>query len=274
MKKYITLLLSSTILLSCGDSKELEQARETIEIQNLKIDSLKTALDDSKNGADKLYGNLLHGYKENNYSIVKTNYNLLKEKHAYFKDLDKATEIYNKIIAKEEAEKKQFELEQKKTVEEKAKSLTKLKKSFDDVGGVTWYKNTYFKHNIDTNKTSIYMGQRKGDSPWLRLVMSYTGDDWIFFDNAYLSYDGNTIEIPYDKYQDKKSDNGYGGVWEWIDVTVTPDILLFLEQMTQNGKGKMRLSGKYTKTRDLTPNEIKGIKDVINGYNYLKYKID
>ena len=41
-----------------------------------------------------------------------------------------------------------------------------------------------------------------------------------------------------------------------------------------NGKSvKMRLSGKYTKTRNLSSSEIKGIKDVILAYDVLKAEI-
>ena len=54
----------------------------------------------------------------------------------------------------------------------------------------------------------------------LRLKMSYSGDDWIFFKNAYLSYNGNTREISFNEYQEKESDNSGGEVWEWIDVSI------------------------------------------------------
>ena len=40
--------------------------------------------------------------------------------------------------------------------------------------------------------------------------MSYTGDDWIFFENAYLSYEGNTLEIKFDKYRNKETENKGG----------------------------------------------------------------
>ena len=41
-----------------------------------------------------------------------------------------------------------------------------------------------------------------------------------------------------------------------------------------NGKSvKMRLSGKYSKTRDLSVNEIKAIKDVLLAYDVLKEEL-
>ena len=101
--------------------------------------------------------------------------------------------------------------------------------------------------------------------------MSYRGDDWIFFEHAYLSYDGNTKEIIFNKYDDKESDND-GGVWEWIDLTVNKDVESFLREFAKSKNAKMRLTGKYTKTRKLTYNERKGILDVLNGYDVLESK--
>ena len=114
------------------------------------------------------------------------------------------------------------------------------------------------------------MGKGKTGSPWLRLVMSYTGDNWIFFKNAYLSYDEKTKSIAFDEYRDKKSDNSGGAVWEWIDVGVDDALLAYLKNMVNGKSVKMRLSGKYTKTKDLTTTEINAIKDVLLAYDVLE----
>ena len=105
-------------------------------------------------------------------------------------------------------------------------AVNKLKKKFDDVSGITWYSNPYFEHYNDSNHISLYIGVQEGYSPWLRLKMSYYGEDWIFFENAYLFYDGKTKEIFFNEYQDKKTDN-YTTCWEWIDVSVDNSTLSF-----------------------------------------------
>ena len=109
---------------------------------------------------------------------------------------------------------------------------------------------------------------KEGSRVWLRLQMTYTGDDWIFFENAYLSYDGYTQEIAFDKYKEKETDNDTT-VWEWIDVSVDDRTLAFLRELVNGKSAKMRLSGKYTKTRNLTTKEINGIKDVLLAYDVL-----
>lgn len=105
---------------------------------------------------------------------------------------------------------------------------------------------------------------------WLRLKMSYYGDNWIFFEKAYLSYDGNTREFPFNKYNDKESDHEGGYVWEWIDLSVSEYDLDFLREMVKGKTLKVRLSGKYTETRTLSYDEKRAIKEMIMAYDVLK----
>lgn len=91
----------------------------------------------------------------------------------------------------------------------------------------------------------------------------------VFFEKAYLSFDENTLEIPFDKYKDKETDNGGGSVWEWIDISVTRDIRQYLEQLSKGKTAKVRFTGKYSQTRTLTTSEVNGIKDVLLAYDVL-----
>ena len=51
------------------------------------------------------------------------------------------------------------------------------------------------------------------------------------------------------------------------------NLLHFLQNMADGKSLKMRFVGKYTKTRNLSPNEVKGIKDVLLAYDVLKQGI-
>ena len=171
------------------------------------------------------------------------------------------------LIQLESEKKEKLKLKEAKKIED-LKSLNKLKKRFDDISGITWYEQPYYTHYNNSFLTSIYIGSE--NSNWLRLKMSYTGDNWIFFKKAYFSFDGNTKEVFFDKYKDKESENSGGKIWEWIDVKVDNELELFLRKFAKSKNAKMRLSGKYSKTRTLTYNERKGILDVLNGYDALK----
>lgn len=276
MKKIITLILLTTVLIGC-----VSKQRET-ELLN-RIDELETKLDECENGAEKIHSKMKLEFEKGNLQECKNLYLEMEKRHPDSELFPEVKEIYDKIIKdeKEKAEKERLLAEKKareaklkaeKEKQEKLKALKKLKKSYDDVSDITWYKNPYFTHYNNRNLTSIYIGSN-GSSTWLRLKMSYQGDDWIFFERAYLSYDGNTKEILFNEYDDKETENSGGGVWEWIDVSVSSDVLSFLRDFSNSKNAKMRLSGKYTRTRNLTWNERQGIRDVLNGYDAIKQGI-
>ena len=261
--KRTLLLLTFIFALGACSNKEKEA-----ELEN-RISKLEAQLDECKNGADKLLAKINISYENENFESVKSTYSEFENRHPEATEFQEAKTVYDKVIQIEEENRKEAERLAEKEKAEKLKALKKLKKKHDDVSGITWYKQPYFTHYTNTNRTSIYMGDN-GSNRWLRLQMSYQGDDWIFFEHAYLSYDGNTKEIVYNKYDDKETDNGGGGVWEWIDLTVTKDVETFLREFAKSKNAKMRLTGKYTKTRNLTYNEKKGILDVLNGYDALE----
>ncbi len=173
----------------------------------------------------------------------------------------------DKDLAKQQAEKKAIQKE------EMQKKLSKLKEEHDDVSGITWYYQKYFTHYINTNRISLYIG-KKSNSVWLRLKMTYNGDNWIFFENAYISYEGNTQPIYFDRYNDRNTEIEGGFVSEWLDVDISKDkeIINFLYDFAKSTQAKMKLSGKYSKTRTLTQNERQGILDVLEGYDILIQK--
>lgn len=250
----ITSLQDSVVVLQ--DS--LNQLRESRTTLLEELNRYKTAPEKIASNVDQLY-------KDGNISELNRISKMLQRYHPESKEAGIVAGLVTRYEADQRA-KAEAEREAKRG------ALKKLKIKYDNVQNITWYYNNRFTHYNNSNHTSIYMGQHgdKGDV-WLRLKMSYEGDDWIFFEHAYLSYDGNTIEIPFEKYKEKESDNGYGGrVWEWIDVNVDSSILLFLSEMVEGKEVKMRLSGKYSKTRIIPSSEISAIKEVLLGYELLQ----
>jgi len=250
-----------------------------------RIQVLENQLDICQNGAEPLHARMLLEYQSSNYSECKQIYRKMSEYHAHSSLFPEVESIYSEIVAAEQAQKEQERLQAENREKEafaqaqrekqkRERALNALNKKFDDISGITWYTNPYFVHYYQTRWTSIYFGC-DGKKKWLRLRMSYSGDDWIFFEHAYLSYDGNTMEIPFNRYSDKETDNGIlrsgrHGIWEWIDVGVSDQLEQFLRVLSQSDLAKRRLSGKYTKTRELTDDEMRGIRDVLNGYDALE----
>ena len=246
MKRTIVFLTTVVLILTACSDKQSKQ-REAL-------------------GADVLLAEINIAFENKKYFTVKVLYEFIESHYRETPEYKEAENIYYKVIdIQTEEAYRNAEVERQAKLE--ALKKLKLKKTVDDVSGITWYQQPYFTHYNSDNLTSIYMGDN-GARHWLRLKMSYEGNDWIFFERAYLSYDGNTKEIFFDEYKDKKTEVGHGGsVWEWIDLTVTKDVEVFLRQFAYSQNAKMRLSGKYAKTRTLTDNERKGILDVLNGYD-------
>ena len=181
----------------------------------------------------------------------------------------KLKSLYKEIVSPEEEKYQKIEEQKAERIERGKEALKKLKRTYDDVSNITWYENKYYTHYTNTNRASLYMGVQN-NNVWLRLRMSYEGENWIFFEKAYLSYDGNTHEVRFNEYRDKKTENEGGRVWEWLDIQVDEELANFLNNMVTGKSVKMRLSGKYTETRNLSRNEIKGFTDVLRAYNLMK----
>ena len=256
----ILIILSSFVYSGCSDKKRENELSK-------KISELENKLDECQNGADKLHASIKIAFEKEDYTLCKSIYQEMEKRHPNSGLFIDVKNIYQKAVEIEKKKEEEVRIQAEKEQKERLRALNKLKKEYDDVARITWYKQPYFTHYTNTNLISIYIGD-DGSSKWLRLLMSYKGDTWIFFEQAFLSYDENTIEIFFDKYSEKKTENE-AEVWEWIDVKVTRDVEEFLRAFAKSKNAKMRLSGKYTKTRNLSANERQGIIDVLNGFDTL-----
>lgn len=286
MRKIILLCLTTTVLYSCVGRGEYDKTIKQRDSLDVELKELQDEYSKVVTNNKQLHQSLDSVYKELKYyqlSPVKLCADidqLLKNRDSLkLREIETVLQKYHpesEELQKVSSYRKQIEDQIKKEKEvakrKRLQAVSKLRKQKDDMSSFVWYFNPYFTHYNNTNKTSIYISTLD-DLIWLRLKMSYSGDDWIFFESALLSYDGNSIGISFDKYDDKDSDNSGGEVWEWIDVEVKDDLLNFLREMVNGKSVKMRLSGKYSQTRDLSTSEIKAIKDVLLAYDVLKEEL-
>lgn len=255
-----SLLLS---LLSCGGPTSTDYNKAVAEVKMLRdsLDLVKKELNAYMYSPSKLCANIDVLYKADSLQSLQ---NIAAELAKYHPESKELKEV-NSMISDIEARRHRIAAEE---TSKRMRAVDKLKKNYDDVSGITWYQNPYFVHYNNSNLLSMYIGKSE-DNVWLRLVMSYEGEDWIFFENAYLSYEGNTREIIFDKFRDKKSDHDTR-VWEWIDVSVDEETLGFIQNFANGKSPKMRLTGKYSKTRNISNKEINALKDILLAYDVLK----
>ena len=263
MKHLFTIIASIFVITSCGPSQQEYDAllaqKNNLETE---VSNLRHIIENYENTPDRLYSKVEALVNNKNIEGLTALCEKFEKYHPASAEYQKTKTALKKLTDEKEAK-------EKAEKEKRMKAVNKLRKSYDDVSGITWYKNPYFTHYNDENLMSLYIG-KKDSNVWLRLRMSYEGDDWIFFEQAYLSYDENTKQILFNRYEDKESDHDGGRVWEWIDVSVNDELLSYLKGMAKGKSLKMRLSGKYTRTRNLGSSERKALQDVLLAYDVLK----
>lgn len=270
MRTFLFLVI--LLLVTSCTNREAEECQQNNKMLISEIDSLKKVILIYEYAPEKIKAQAEDLYKCKNLTALVSLLDRVKKFQPESTVRLEVSRLINNLTKELEEIKAQNEKRYKDSLsrveKERMAAVNKLKKSYDDVNGVTWYSNPYFTHYNNSNSTSLYIG-KKESSTWLILKMSYAGDDWIFFENAYLSYDGNTFNVSYDEYEDKKTDN-YTTVWEWLEVSVPSDLELFLREMVKSNNAKMRLSGKYTHTKKLSKTELKAIKEVLMAFDVLK----
>ena len=259
------------ITYSCSDNKniavvhndeEKKALQSTIDsLQNI-VTQLQTELDAYKYTPEKLCANAEQLFNSNEESKLK---DILEKLHQYHPEAPETKTIEGYLNTISENRHK----EQERIRAERMKAVDVLSKKYDDVNGIMWFYSKQTNHKVWSNMASLYIG-KDHSSVWLRLKMSYYGEDWIFFENAYLSFEGNTYTIPFDRYNDKKTENSGGMVWEWIDVGVDSELLSYFKNFVRGDSPKMRLSGKYTHTRNLSTREIKSMQEVLLAYDVMR----
>ncbi|MFZ4261192.1 hypothetical protein ACFRAE_04070 [Sphingobacterium sp. HJSM2_6] len=160
--------------------------------------------------------------------------------------------------------KKNFEFNKKTEI------LKKLNLSYDDKTETTSYDQNLFIHYNNLNRSSISLHKKSGQSPTISLKMTYAGDDWIQFENAYFIYDSNVREIKFNLEHDKLGQNAGGQMWEWIDISLGDNDIDVLYKVANSSNSQMKLSGKKELTRNLFDREKEAILHILNAYQYFK----
>jgi len=150
-----------------------------------------------------------------------------------------------------------------------AKARKKLRSNRDNIDGITWYRDKETVYYTNRNSVHIYMGT-SGGALGLRFVIQYYGNSWLFIKSYTIKTDKKTWDIPI-KYSDRKSDNGGGMVWEWVDVAPSEVQIEMLKDIATSKTVKIRYRGKdYIKDRTITNREKRGISNVLAAYYLLK----
>ena len=183
------------------------------------------------------------------------------------------TEIQDKIkvvqdeIAKQEKIKKEKIEAEKRAKEIKIKALkNKMRFIKDNVTNITFIQDKTSSQYANSNSFYVYIAQGEDFKKlWLRI--SYTGEQWVFFEKMIVNIDGQVNEYAFNYYDLKRSAEGYG-VYEYIDL----DYELYknlIQKIINSKKTIIRLAGNqrhFDKT--ISETEKQAMRNVLEYYNY------
>ncbi|MDR0511196.1 MAG: hypothetical protein LBH06_08915 [Rikenellaceae bacterium] len=145
-----------------------------------------------------------------------------------------------------------------------------FKKNKDEFSsdGLTWYKHINSpKYHSSRSGIYCYFGIRNNKPMYLRLVVQYCSEDWLFFKKIRFSIDDMAFEyIPDEVEHDNNST-----IWEWCDNALIRDNDKLLIRTLSNAKdAKMKFIGsKYYDIKIISKADITAIRQTIEMYEAL-----
>ncbi len=147
-----------------------------------------------------------------------------------------------------------------------AKSINELSK--DDlknfkVNDDKFKEITFIHHKRESGILYNYLSLKNGFLN-MRLVASYSGKSWVFFDKVIILADGSKYEIPFEE-TDRTVGSGY--VYEVGDIRATPEIIEILRKIASSSLVEIRFSGKYQDDQKLGKYPHQVIKETLELYD-------
>lgn len=151
-------------------------------------------------------------------------------------------------------------------------AIAKLKKTTDEVEGITWYEPSCMPKYINSRSYVLpYLGERNGHY-WMRCKVDYAANDWVFFDRIIINIDGVKRDTISFGYGEVSRDTAFGAyLSEVADFAPTDSQIKLFEDIANSEKTIIRFQGD-DHYYDLTvpAKDKQGIKDVLAAYEYVK----
>jgi len=267
--QLLTISFLMTLLTNCGGVSQKEY--DSLKAENEK---LKVEIEDLKFGPDKLLSQAKVYIDSKDFINAKSELQTLLDKHPASQQSTEAkilmTSVENGIKEQKLAEEKALAEKERKEKERLANATKKMSKKYDDVNEITWYRDKSSPAYVNYNGFYAYIGQSNGSKPWLRLAIQYAADDWLFIESYTIKVDGKTYTISENSYGEIKTDNGSGGIWEWLDRQVGSSEYEIIKAVANGKDVKIRFSGKdYHKDKTITEQQKTALRNVLDAYEAL-----
>ncbi len=146
----------------------------------------------------------------------------------------------------------------------------KMRVKVDDMNEITWYFDKTSPQFVNYNGFFIYVGLGTDRKPFLKLSIQYAADDWLFIDKYIIKVDEKLYTISENSYGEIKTDNGNGGIWEWLSRDVGESELEIIKAVANGTNVKIRFEGKrYYKDKMITEEQKLALKNILSFYESL-----
>ncbi|MDO9593810.1 MAG: hypothetical protein Q7J19_02325 [Lutibacter sp.] len=274
MKSTHLILLLIFLFSSC---KKLNKEHDS---ENHSKEKVEIELENGKPNAEQLLNKANTYFVNRKFEESKKELRILLKKYPTSNEVQNANILMTKAnieLDKIQREENIIRDEEKKNNELKIELATKkMKKKVDKLENITWYQDKTSPQYINYNGFFLYIGDSGYNYPTLRLRIQYKDNDWLFIEKYIIYVDGLKYKTIETKYGDVKRDNGSGGVWEWIDISIDKynedDVNDFdVIRAMINGKDvKIKFIGsQYSKVKTITKEQKNALKNVLEVYEVL-----
>lgn len=152
--------------------------------------------------------------------------------------------------------------------EAKKRVLSAMRMNEDTFENIKWYNDRNQNPN-PSDKVYLYMGQRDGAAPFLRLVFMMRDDSWHFFTSIVIDVDGEKFNY----------EPGYSGVtrdnsteiWEYYDREPTTRDFDMLDKIIASTSTRIRYvnDDNFYTERTVTSAQKKGLSNVLLAFEAL-----
>ena len=252
-------------------------------------DSLATALDDLRFGAERLLATAKAAMDAGKLQEALDASNDLLKRHPEAPEAVEAKTLAQsaklKLEAKaerEERERRALVAKQEKAREDSARAerarldraIASMYRRRDNVRDITFYYDRTVPYTVNSSsKVLLYIAKPDDGSPTLRFSIRYVADEWLFIESYTFKVDDLTFHISPDGFRDIERDNGYGDIWEWYDTSVGLNERAIVEALINSKHAVIRYVGQqYYHDRTITATEKAALKRTMDAYAVLVSK--
>lgn len=144
--------------------------------------------------------------------------------------------------------------------------LSNFRITKDEVENIYFIHPQYQQDSLKTGDIELYIGANKS-SQWLRMQITYYGDDWLFAKSYKVAADGYHWQSP--KIGFKR--DSYLSVWEWIDKEPDQQDLKNLKKLANAKNAIIRFQGQQRDSDfKLAERHQKSILDILDLYERMQ----